>query len=279
MKTIELTDTKLDYASISEARKMPGLRLILGAYAIPGPWREACKGLFYVKGIPYTSVVTATTAGADLSFGMEDADRELREWTGQASAPVAVWNDERPRSSWVDQINLAERLQPDPPLVPYELEDRVVMFGAINELAGEHGLGWSKRLAIIDDGLKGLEPGAEGRAFFEHLAAKYGYTEAEAEAAPEHMATIIRALDTRLAQQAARGSRFLIGERLSALDIYWSTFLALFDPLPQDQCPMGSAFLDFYCNPHTATQAALSDALIAHRDFIYRDYLELPIVF
>ena len=46
---IELTDIKLNYVSIAEARKMTGLRLILGAYPIPGPWREACKALFHVK--------------------------------------------------------------------------------------------------------------------------------------------------------------------------------------------------------------------------------------
>ena len=34
---IELTDVKLNYISIAEARKLSGLRLVLGAYAIPGP--------------------------------------------------------------------------------------------------------------------------------------------------------------------------------------------------------------------------------------------------
>jgi glutathione S-transferase len=279
MRTIEPTDITLDYKSIAEARDMPGLRLILGAYAVPGPWREACKGLFYVKGVPYTPVVTASEPGGDLSMGMQDADRDLRDWTAQSSAPVAIWNDERPRSTWVDQINLAERIEPQPPLVPGDIDQRVDMFGAINEIAGEHGLGWSKRLMIIDGGLKALEPGAEGRAFFEHLGAKYGYNDVEVAAAPAHMAGIIRSLDQRLAAQKARGSQFMIGNRLSALDIYWSTFLTLFEPMSQERCPMSTAFLDFYCNPYVETQEAISDALLAHRDFIYENYLELPIVF
>ena len=37
-------DFKLHYASLEEARTMSGLRLILGAHTIPGPWREACNG-------------------------------------------------------------------------------------------------------------------------------------------------------------------------------------------------------------------------------------------
>ncbi len=50
--TIQPTDIKLNYVSIASARKMSGLRLVLGAYSIPGPWREACKGLFHVKVFP-----------------------------------------------------------------------------------------------------------------------------------------------------------------------------------------------------------------------------------
>ena len=195
--TIELTDIRLDYVSIAEARTLPGLRLVLGAYAIPGPWREACKGMFYVKDISYTPVVTADTRAADLQFGMEDTVRELREWTSQASAPVAVWNDERPRVRWIAQL----------------------------------------------------------------------------------MAAIIGNIGRQLASQTEQGRRFLIGDRLSALDIYWSTFAGLFDPLPPEQCPMGTAFRDFYRNPHTETQEVLSTELLQHRDFIYREYLELPIVF
>jgi hypothetical protein len=123
-------DYKLKYASLTEARNMSGLRLILGAHTIPGPWREACKGIFYVKKIPYTPVASA---------GQDGSDRELREWTAQTSAPVAIWNDERPRSTWIEQLYLAERLQPSPALIPANLEDRALMFGYINEIAGENG--------------------------------------------------------------------------------------------------------------------------------------------
>src|SRR5258707_4029123 len=102
---IAQSDIKLKYATIQEAKQMAGLRLILGAYAVPGPWREACKGIFHVKKIPYTSVTAA---------GQDGSPRELIEWTAQSSAPVAIWNDQRPRSTWVEQLYLAERLAPGP---------------------------------------------------------------------------------------------------------------------------------------------------------------------
>ena len=115
---IQPTDTKINYVSIAEAKKMSGLRLISGAYADPAPWREACKSLFYVKGIPYTAVVTSNKGTPDLQIGMNNSQSELIAWTGQASSPVAIWNDELPVSKWVDQLNLAERLEPEPRLIP-----------------------------------------------------------------------------------------------------------------------------------------------------------------
>jgi hypothetical protein len=61
-----------------------------------------------------------------------------------------IYNDERPRSVWSDQLFLAERLQANPTLVPSNIEDRVLMFGLSNELCGENGFGWSRRLMLID---------------------------------------------------------------------------------------------------------------------------------
>lgn len=268
--TISFTDTKLDYLSLEEARKQSGLRLILGAYPVPGPWREACKSLFYVKNVPYLSVTTA---------GKDGTEKELIEWTAQASAPVAIWNNERPRSTWIEQLFLAERLGPEPRLIPAKSEDRILMFGYTNEIAGENGLGWSKRLTMIDATMK--DPGArEGdRKLWGFLGGKYGYSQQAAATAAARVIEILNLLNERLAAQRGRGSRFFIGENLSALDIYWSTFAALFIPLPEHLCPMASAFRNVYKENDEAVMKALTPALLEHRDFIYRDYLELPIVF
>jgi hypothetical protein len=276
---IEVTDTKLEYVSIAEAKKLTGLRLILGAYPIPGPWREACKGTFHVKGIPYTRVSTADSGASDLEIGMDGTQTELVEWTAQSSAPVAIWNDELPRSSWIDQLNLAERLEPDPPLVPELLEDRVRMFGLSNEILGEDGLVWLKRLLMVDGPLKTL-PADDGQCrFWRFLGDKYGYTEERAAPAAGRIARIVEAMDEQLKGQRDRGSRYLVGDRLSALDIYWATACGILSPLPPDLCPMATAFRGVYGNSDPGIAAALSAELVAHRDFIYREYLELPIVF
>src|SRR5216684_6252181 len=264
---IGLNSIKLQYVSIEEARSMTGLRLILCGYAVPGPWREACKGIFYVKKISYTSVASA---------GKDGSDRELREWTAQTSAPVAIWNDERPRSTWIEQLFLAERLAPTPPLIPASIEDRVLLFGYGNEICGENGFAWSKRLTMIHSMLSNPKVDEANRKFWIYMGNKYGYSPAAAEVAPARMAEILQHLRTRLEQQRAKGSEFFIGDQLSALDIYWATFAALIQPLPQELCPMAQAFRTMYAERDAGVLAATSPLLLEHRDFIYREYLELP---
>jgi len=278
---IELNDTRIHYFSIAEARQMSGLRLVLGNYAIPGPWREACKSIFHVKGIPYAPVVTGNAGAPDAAMGMHGTQSELLAWTGQSSQPVAVWNDERPRASWVDQLNLAERLQPQPRLIPGDIGERMLMFGFINEIAGEYGLGWLKRVLTVHGQLRQLEPGANAREFFEFMGGKYGYTPEIAAAAPARIASILSALDAQLLAQQRAGRRYFIGDTLSALDIHWAVHCGFLSPLPPELCPMASAFRhpDIYGNADPEIAAALSPALLTHRDFIYRQHLELPVVF
>lgn len=277
---IELTDLKLRYVEIAEARKMSGLRIVLGAYPIPGPWRESCKGVFWVKRLDYVPVRTGNAGTPDVALGMGGSQSELIEWTGQASAPVVIWNDERPRSSWIDQLNLAERLAPEPRLVPDDLEERARMFGLANELLGENGLVWVKRLLMVDGPLKALAPDDPQRGFWKFLGDKYGYSPAAAERAAQHITTVVRAFASQLAAQRARGKRYLVGDRLSALDIYWAACCGILDPMPPDRCPMADSFRGgVYGNSDPRIAEALTPELRAHRDFVYEKHLELPIVF
>jgi glutathione S-transferase len=268
--TIAMTDLKIPYVSIQEARGMSGLRLILGAYAVPGPWREACKEIFRVKKVPFVSVTAA---------GKDGSEKELVEWTAQASAPVAIWNDERPRSTWIEQLSLAERLAPEPHLIPSDESERIAMFGIANEICGENGLGWSKRLTMMDATLGDPNAPEAAKRTWTYLGRKYGYSPEAAAKATARIIGILNMLDRRLGEQRARGSRFMVGNTLTALDIYWSTFAALFKPLPPELCPMATAFRSFYSESNADVNRAVTPALLEHRDFIYRVYLELPIVF
>jgi len=75
-----------EYVEVETARTLPGLRLVLTAGAPGAPWTEAAKGIFEVKKIPFVRVAQRP--------GVTDA--ALREWTGHANAPIALYDDERP---------------------------------------------------------------------------------------------------------------------------------------------------------------------------------------
>jgi glutathione S-transferase len=279
VENIELTDIKLNYVGIEQARAMSGLRLILGAYAVPGPWRESCKGLFYVKGLEYVPTHTANLGREDYEFGVDKSATVLEEWTGQPSAPVALWNNERPRASWVDQVYLAERLNPEPPLIPDNLADRVKMIGLIHLICGEEGVGWNVRHIIVKNALTELPPDDPWYARLKYIGEKYRYSPEAGEAAPPRIAEIFDLLNAELENQRDAGKRYFIGDRLSALDIYWACFAGAMQPLPQALCPMATDYRPAYTNADPIIAKALTRALIEHRDYIYENYLELPIVF
>jgi len=276
---IELDDLKIKYVDVEDARNMPGLRLVLGAYAVPGPWRESCKGLFYVKGLSYVPVSTANRGRDDAEFGFDSGTSVLEEWTGQNSAPVAVWNDERPCSAWIDQIYLAERLNPKPALLPEALDQRAKMIGLIHLLCGEQGLGWNMRHAIVKNALAALPPEDPWYIRLKFIGEKYRYSAEAADAAPRRVAEILNVLDAHLASQGKSGDRYYFGNQLSALDIYSACFTSALSALPQNLCPMATDYRPSYTTADPTILAALSPLLLAHRDYIYENYLELPVVF
>src|SRR5215472_8670136 len=104
------------YISVEEARKRNGLRMVVVGN-VPSPWGEAAKGIFHIKGIEWAAVRLAY-----------DSD-SLKEWAGQRSGPVAIYDNEPPRSGWSEILLLAERLAPAPTLLPTDAVERALAFG------------------------------------------------------------------------------------------------------------------------------------------------------
>lgn len=255
-----------EYVDVDTARKARGLRLVL-TRGVPGPWGESAKGIFWVKRVPYLRV--AQEAGA--------ANETLLAWTGRADAPVAMYDDEPPRSSWVDILRLAERIAPEPALIPADPHLRARMFGYANELCGEQGFGWSRRLMMIDRMVPPDGDPLRGEGPVQTLGRRYGYSREAAARAPARVVAILGAMSELLCEQYAAGRRFFIGNRLSALDIYWSAFAALLEPLPADLCPIPDYLRPFYSLEDGEVRTAAHPLLLEHRDRIYHDHLELPI--
>jgi hypothetical protein len=255
------------YLSVEEAIPLSGLRLAVTAH-VPGIWSEAAKGLFDAKKLPY--VLVEQVVGGE--------NRALKEWTAQTSGPVAIWDEERPRSSWLELIYLAERLAPEPALIPFALEDRVLMFGLCNELAGDNGFGWNMRLISLHGAMGNPNATDFQRQVVPVLANRYGYAADRVAPARRQMVAIVTRLRDQLAQQQAAGRAFLVGDRLSALDIYWATFAGSINPLPEELCPnMPPEMRAGYTDPELT--ALGGPALFDLRDRVYRDYLRLPMAF
>lgn len=252
-----------EYVNVDEAIARRGLRMVVVGN-VPSPWGEAAKGVLHIKGIDWVAV--------RLAYDSEP----LKTWTGgQRSGPVAIYDDERPRAGWAEILLLAERLAPTPALLPKDAGERALAFGLAHEICGEDGLGWARRLQLIHAGLQGA--GGFAPRVATYLAKKYGYSTEAGAAAGARVAALLGMLASRLKAQRAAGSRFYVGNVLSAVDIYSATFMALLSPLPQAQCAMDAGSRAAMETLDAATAAALDPMLLEHRDMMYRERLELPL--
>ncbi|MEE3328494.1 MAG: hypothetical protein VX252_14245, partial [Myxococcota bacterium] len=242
-----------------------GLRLVLTT-SVPGPWGESAKALFHVKGIPHVRV-------AQEGGGTNEA---LVAWTGERNAPQAVLNDEKTCSHWRDIIDLAERMQTEPALCPSSAEERETMFGFISMLADENGLGWQRRLMLFGP-MMALPEEHPGHQMVAGMAGQYGYSPEAEEEAPRRVIEILEKFSQRHQDNLDAGRGFLMGDSLSALDLYWAAFAALLEPLPESICPMPEMIRASYLCQDPGIRAALHPGLLEHRDAIYEQWLEVPL--
>ncbi len=252
----------VEFVDFEEARDRDGLRMVV-VTGVPSPWGEAAKGILHVKQIPWVAV------------RLDQRNAELIQWIGCASGPVAMYEGEAPRSGWAEILLFAERLAPEPPLLPSDAESRALVFGLSHEICGELGLGWLRRLEGIHAGLSG--GGGFPAPVAKYLGDKYGYRAEDAGDVSARVVELLQMLARRLHAQRDAGSRYYLGDRLSAVDIYSATFMALLQPLPKEECPMPDAMRAAFGSVEAATRDALDPILIEHRDHVYRTHLELPL--
>lgn len=251
-----------EYVEIEEAMQRSGLRMVVVG-DVPSGWGEAAKGILHVKRLPWVAV--------RLRY---DSDL-LRAWAPGLSGPALVCDDERARSGWAEILLAAERLAPEPALLPVDAEERALAFGMAHEICGEAGLGWARRLHLVHLGLRG-EGGFPG-AMARYLGKKYGYREQDGDRWGARTHAILRLLGARLRAQHVAGSRYYLGRSLTAVDIYSAAFMAMFAPLPEAQCAMDPVVRAAFEQRDPELEAALDPILLEHRDMLYTEQLELPL--
>jgi hypothetical protein len=252
------------WLTLEQALAAPGLRVAPVRAGVPSPWSEFIRACFSVKRIPF-SLVDA-----------RDADRGLasiRKLTGQESLPVVFWNDERPRSNWLDQLLLAERISAQPRLLPDDPRQRATVVGLIAELCSEAGLGWHRRVMIIDRLLTEPRFSERERGIGKYLATKYRHSADTLERSTRRCEEILAAF----AALCGNPHHYLAGPDLTALDLAWAAFAAMIQPLSEELCPMKPLWRDLYTWMPETTPREGVEGLLANREKIYRDWLPLPV--
>ena len=252
------------WLTLEQALVAPGLRVAPVRAGVPSPWSELVRACAHVKRIPYSLV---DARDADRSLG------SIKTLTGQASLPVVFWNDERPRSNWLDQLVLIERIAPHPRLLPDNPAERARVVGLISELCSEAGFGWHRRVLMIARLL--MEPtfGERERVIGQYLSQKYRHTTDSVEGSTRRCEEIV----ATFAGLAAAGHDYLSGSNLTALDLAWAAFATLVQPLPESSCPMKPLWRDLYTWTPSLTSRQGLEALLSFRERIYRDWLPLPV--
>lgn len=261
----------MEYVEPEEARQMPGLKLALTT-GVPGPWGESAKKVLEFKGIDYIPVAQHASR----------PNEALVEWTGIRNAPILIADDEPPRTNFQDIVAYAERLQPEPSLVPADPEERLQCFGISNEICGEGGFGWKRRHVMRDAYAArpaDAPPVGNPRLDRQTMAKAYGGTESEAEASPAYLAAMLDTLAARLEAQKARGSRYFVGDAVTACDIHWACFSALLEPMPHEVNPMPDWLRVSYSYLGPVLEHHKHPILLEHRDNMFEQHLGLPLDF
>lgn len=252
----------LPYVDVAAARELTGTRLVASGL-VPSPWSEAAKGLFGIGNVP-VHVVGKT----------RDATEAVNEWTGVDNVPVVIHEHEPARTNWAAILGLAARLAAPDTVLPSEPRARAAMVGLVELIAGEQGLGWTARLAMIHASLESKGERGFPLPIAMFLAKRYGHTSTVSSAAVrDRVAAILAVLGTELADRTYFG-----GDRPLALDVYTATFLTPLTVIDESVCPQ---MVDAARRGFAAAKDLLADlvpeALWAHRKRMFERHLEWPI--
>lgn len=250
----------MEYLSVTEAQPLDGLRLAL-TQGVPGPWSEAAKAVFKLRNVPFTAV--AQEGGGE--------NPELVAWTNHRNAPVAMYNDESPRVRWLELVELAQRLGSGPDLLPQDINLRMQVVGLVNEIAGESGFAWNGRLLMLAPGLE-----KQGEGILKSPMYRDYYDNSSDPAA--RVQEVLDLLAVQIKNQKAAGSEYLVGDNLTAADVYWAFFSQLLSALPDEQNPMPN-FLRKSWGMVAMAIGKQDPVLLEQRDGIFAKHLELPLSF
>jgi glutathione S-transferase len=251
-----------EFVDLEAARARGGLRLVILART-PSPWSEAARGLFHVKRLPFVAVRHWPPGP------------ELMAWTRGHNAPAALYDDEPALTGWDEILALAERLAPQPALVPGGAE-RIELLGLAHELLSVGGVAWNARALLIEAGLASGGKHGFPLRIAQFLAPKYQARGPTFELTRTRLLESLELLAQRLAKNSEAGP-YYFGDRFTALDIYSAAALHVIAPLPAHYCPEGQMLRPAFEWLQAELGAGIPRRLLEHRLLVYERHLELPI--
>lgn len=260
------TTNNPEFITLESAAEMTTGTRITFVPGVQAMYAEALKNICFVKNIEVIRVLHPLM-GIDKETG-EDRQKKLYELTSQTSLPTMLHDTERPRNVWIEQLALAEEIgdKDSPVLIPDNFALRSKMFGLCAIVLAEDGLVWNMR--ILSDN---------------PLARKYGYSEAASSEAPRKISEAIRLIDSQLKKQESKGSSYLIGDSISALDIYWATMSMTVSPvsleiMPATQQNQGMLKMFEAVSSIPPIKDSVTQRIRQHQEYILTKYCETPAV-
>jgi glutathione S-transferase len=251
----------MTFVDLDVALAGPGLRLVILA-DVPSPWSQAALAILRYKKL---SFMCARARAVDSQFQM---------WRGSRNLPALLMDGQPIRTGWAEILAFAESLEREPALVPSDPDERIRVIGLCHELMSEGGLLWCARVLAIDAGLSSA--GREGFSLpaAQYLAPRYGWTPSSAPGATAHAREVLAFLETELAH---KDGPFYSGNSITALDLYSAAAMNALVPLPDTHCHMAASFRAAFTWMGRALGDGITPALLAHRDRVISEFLEVPI--